>query len=64
MSEKRYGWTQPCCDSCWTDRNPDREAVRLKEPKKETCVYCGQETESGVYVRIDPAKAPHPSLEK
>jgi hypothetical protein len=31
---------------------------------EEVCVYCGNGTRSGIYVRIDPSTAPHPSLTK
>lgn len=64
MSEPRYSWTQPCCEPCWEQRNPGRAPTRLREPKDENCVFCGLSTESGIYVRIDPAAAPHPTLLK
>lgn len=59
----RFGWTQPCCDECWVDRNPDRDPVRTLDAQ-EMCVYCGEETNSGIYIRIDPTVAKFPSLEK
>lgn len=60
----RLSWTQPCCDDCWQDRNPGREAirVRLDPPVVELCVFCVLPTTSGIYVRIDPATAPYPTL--
>jgi hypothetical protein len=62
----RYSWTQPCCSVCWVERNPGREPVRMNDWSRflETCVYCGSDTTSGIYVRIDPAVASHPTLEK
>jgi hypothetical protein len=60
----RYGWTQPICEDCWFRLNPGRKPVRLKEPGAEKCVECGSDTTSGIYVRIDPAQAKHPSLTK
>lgn len=62
----RYSWTQPCCVSCWNERNPDRQAAQIKEPYRvrEICVYCGNGAEGGIYIRIDPQEAPHPALEK
>lgn len=63
---KRYSWTQPACDRCWNDREPLRVPVRFREEARqlELCVYCGARTLSGIYVRVDPAQAPHPSLTK
>lgn len=62
----RFSWTQPCCLSCWEDRNPGRRAVTLVEPTAETCVYCGSGTGSGIYVRVDPNsdQAGYPTLVK
>ena len=66
----RYRWTQPCCEECWDERSriggdPGREGVVLTHGVElETCVYCGTPTFSGLYVRIDPAEAPYPSLTK
>lgn len=65
MSEAvRYSWTQPCCEECWVERNPGREPVRLRVAELETCVYCGRNVRSGIYVRVNPATVPHPTLEK
>jgi hypothetical protein len=60
----RHSWTQPCCEECWVERNPDRLPTRLRLPQIEVCVYCGRENWSGIYVRVDPATVPHPTLEK
>jgi hypothetical protein len=49
---------------CFVDRNPGREPVRLREPEREVCVFCGQTTEDGIYVRVDPSTAEHPTLRK
>jgi hypothetical protein len=54
-------WTQPCCDDCWFERNPGRKPVRLIAAEIETCVYCGEPTHDGLYVRIDPQLAPYPT---
>lgn len=63
-AEPRFSWTQPCCAPCWDERNPDRPAVTLNGPYAvwEECVYCGDTTNSGIYVREDPATAFHPTL--
>ena len=60
----RYSWTQPCCERCWTERYPRREPHRLIVMEPEQCVYCAAITESGIYVRLDPAAAPYPTMEK
>jgi hypothetical protein len=60
----RLSWTQPSCLECWIARNPGRLATRVKDAERESCVYCGEGTEDGIYVRIDPAEAPHPTLTK
>jgi hypothetical protein len=66
QGERRYSWTQPCCEICWVDRYPGREPTRLKYEVREdeNCVYCAAHTFSGIYVRVDPAEAPYPTLEK
>lgn len=61
---RRHSWTQPSCEVCFVDRNPGREPVRLREPEREVCVFCGQTTEDGIYVRVDPSTAEHPTLRK
>jgi hypothetical protein len=60
----RYSWTQPSCLACFTERNPNREPVRVKIDDFENCVYCDAVTTDGIYVRIDPAEAPYPSIVK
>ncbi len=64
MSEQpRYSWNQACCQSCFEFRNPGRTPNLLKDPyrESETCVYCGLVNIDGIYIRIDPKKAPHPT---
>ena len=61
-------WTHPICDDDWTKFNGVeldgellvREPIRLKIRTKETCAYCGQDTESGIYVRDNPDHVPFP----
>lgn len=60
----RYSWTQPICEGCYDDRYPGRRPSVLIEPELETCVDCGLVTRSGIYLRIDPAEARHPTLKK
>lgn len=59
---KRLSWTQPICDPCWKEWYPfDGEPTRLLSPEKEFCSFCGEETESGIYVRKDPLSVPFPA---
>lgn len=53
-------WTHALCDTCYEQREPGREPTRLTEPfvQVETCCFCGDETTSGIYYRLDPNKAP------
>lgn len=60
----RYSWTQPSCLPCWSKRSPGREPARVIHTEPETCVYCGHDTQSGIFVRIDPKLAPFPSRRK
>ena len=53
-------WSQPICDSCWTERKPGRVPVRLRAANCETCAYCGHPTRSGIYVRANPTHLPYP----
>lgn len=62
--EPRYSWNQAVCTACWYLHNPARRPATLKDPKVEHCVFCGQETESGILIRIDPKTAPFPSRVK
>jgi hypothetical protein len=51
----KMSWTQPICEACWNERNPEREAVRVTvQEDAETCCYCGEHTSSGIFVRVDP----------
>jgi len=59
-----YSWTQPQCDDCWFEAQPDREPVRFKYPEVESCVTCGKTTTSGIYIRIDPSTAPNPTVQR
>lgn len=58
-------WTQPVCSECWYSRDDARPAVALplsaEDLPIERCCYCGGQTVSGIYVRIDPASVPYPS---
>lgn len=46
------------CDRCWTELEPDRQAVKIREPSTETCCQCGDEHKSGIYYRANPDLMP------
>jgi len=54
-------WTQPCCDKCWDTFYENLEPLRMEEIKLEHCCFCGRDTYSGIYVRIDPDVVPYPT---
>jgi len=56
-------WTQAICNNCWSEWY-EYEPFRTREPEVEICCYCGQETLSGIYVRIDPKTVPFPRKEE
>lgn len=49
-------WTHPICEQCYTDRDPEREPVRIKQQyrEEETCYFCGKKNKDGIYYRADP----------
>ena len=43
------------CDSCWEKKQPNREPVRLTISLKPLpCCFCGEPTQSGIFVRAHP----------
>lgn len=56
-------WTQPVCDACYIMVLPGPKPHRLVDAQDETCCYCGKVTSSGIYMRVNPAHVPHPTLE-
>lgn len=61
-----FSRTQPACGECVDARFPNANPTPLREDKREleTCCFCGEETRSGIYVRVDPADVDHPTLTK
>jgi len=58
---KRYGWrklegdwSHLCCDECWVRGQGARVPVRLKDPERGPCCWCGTWTSSGIYTHADP----------
>jgi hypothetical protein len=52
-------WTHSICDDCWKQREPNREPVRITDTDPEPCCFCGQEHQSGIYVRVNYTDAEH-----
>jgi len=53
-------WTHSICNDCWKEKEPNRIPHRLIEAgvsnRNEVCCFCGNLTQSGIYVREDPKK--------
>lgn len=60
----QYSWTQPICDSCYKIVFFGRSSRWQAHPVPEICVYCGLPAVAGIYIRLDPAAAYHPSLQE
>lgn len=58
----KWSWTQPMCDTCWNERSNGQTALRSPVRNTERCACCNQQTQGGIYVRLDPSTVPHPSL--
>jgi len=68
-TKTKWSWTQPCCNTCWQgfvmrDTGEYKEPVRAKEPEKAPCCFCKFETESGIFVRVDPKVCPNPTIKE
>lgn len=59
-----YSAVQPLCDDCWDEACPETPSPREDRGDRETCCGCGEETWSGIYVRVDPANTPFPTRTK
>ena len=57
------GFTQPLCGTCWDRENHDWAPVVSNTAEIERCCQCGEKTESGIYIRVDPATVPFPKKE-
>jgi len=58
-----YGYVQPLCDENWLVwADPYREPVRVLHSPTEVCCLCGQPTDSGIYVRVNPDVVPFSTL--
>lgn len=61
MNEPDYSWTQPLCAVCWDASHPGRRPTTVIDSGEETCCSCGRPTTTGIFIRIDPALATHPT---
>ena len=61
---EEMSWTQPMCEDCYANREPERVPVRLTQPEVEICCMCGAETREGIYYRVDPSTVPFPHREE
>lgn len=55
----------PICGLCWERRcesshQPGRIPIRVALPNREQCGYCGEQTQSGIYVRDNVNSVPFP----
>ncbi len=50
-------WTHASCHPCYEETHPAREAVIVLPLEEEECCFCGDMTESGIYVRWDPTSS-------
>jgi len=61
-----YSWTQPCCDTCFAGLFPNvANPVLIKEEFREDehCCMCNIAIRNGLYIRINPKTAMHPTPE-
>lgn len=56
-------WTQPICETCYSQMYPGREAHRIRPEyrEQEVCCLCGASNLDGIYVRLDPNAVPYPA---
>lgn len=48
-------WTHPICKRCFNFEYPTKRPIGLLIGEGETCCFCGEKTEDGIYTRHDPA---------
>jgi len=57
-------WNQIACVACWNANNPGREPFRAigvaAIDGSDHCSWCGNPTNSGIFVRADPRIVPFP----
>lgn len=40
------------CGRCWTEREGDRQPVRVIGSAPVSCIVCEEETDEGIFVRV------------
>jgi hypothetical protein len=48
-------FTHLVCEDCWKQIEPGRVPVRVIDSRTNECCFCGQITNSGIFVRRNPA---------
>lgn len=62
LTDPRWSWNAAACETCFAEQYPGLVATRLRESYLARCSWCAQATDSGVFVRRDPASVPYPRL--
>jgi hypothetical protein len=47
-------WTHNICLECWSEKNPDRQVVKLIGEETVTCCFCGKDNHDGIFIRHNP----------
>jgi hypothetical protein len=55
MDDDNHGWNHLQCTHCWyREWGVTREPCRVKDDDPGQCCFCGAETASGIYRRVQP----------
>lgn len=49
-------WTHPICRACYAKHEPSRNPTKVTGQHEETCCFCNQSTDEGIYYRYDPKR--------
>ena len=41
------------CAACYSEREPGREPIRVRDDAEDTCCFCGARTSDGIYYRAE-----------
>lgn len=55
-------WTQPVCRACFDRMRPDQEPARVKNNGWMVCCTCGERTDEGIFMRLNPDEVPYPRV--
>lgn len=57
-------WIQPICKPCWVFANPGRIPVTMRPVwPQETCCACGDSTNAGLFIHVDPSTVMFPKAD-